>query len=52
MDKECKNRKFCYKTISKLKKLIKGDDEDLLYFKESNVLLNPQELKTISKIQK
>ncbi|WP_320831113.1 hypothetical protein [Helicobacter sp.] len=40
------------KTISKLKKLIKGDDEDLLYFKNSNVLLNPQELKTISKIQK
>ena len=40
------------KTLSKLKKLIKGDDEDLLYFKNSNVLLNPQELKTISKIQK
>ena len=34
------------KTISKLKKLIKGDDEDLLYFKNSKDLLNPQELKT------
>ena len=33
------------KTISKLKKLIKGDDEDLLYFKNSKDLLNPQELK-------
>ena len=34
------------KTLSKLKKLIKGDDEDLLYFKNSKDLLNPQELKT------
>ena len=33
------------KTLSKLKKLIKGDDEDLLYFKNSKDLLNPQELK-------
>ena len=30
------------KTLSKLKKLIKGDDEDLLYFKNSKDLLNPQ----------